>query len=200
MTQQINLYNPLFLKRAKQFSVRTMLQGLALVVVGIMVLAVFAVVQTQSVERLGRQYAEQVAAQREQFVKLTAQAAPQTRSQALEAELVRLEGELRARRQLLSTLGAGELGNTAGFSSLLAAFGRQAMPGLWLTGFSVGEAGNELELRGRALRPDLVPAYLRKLNDEPVMRGRRITQMRLAAGKAEAQKFIEFSIAAGRER
>lgn len=192
MSQEINLYNPLFFKQVKQFSVRTMLQGLAAVVVGLLVLTVFAVLQTQSVERLNRQYGEQVAAQREQFVAITRRA-PQTKSQALEAEVARLEAEVRARRELLGALGSGELGNVAGFSDFMAAFGRQAMPGLWLTGFTVAEAGNELHLRGRALRPELVPAYLRKLSDEPVMRGRSVTEMRLAA-KPEQQKYVEFSI------
>jgi hypothetical protein len=192
MSQQINLYNPLFLKHEKQFSVRTMLQGLAMVVVGLMVLSVFAVMQTQSAERLGRQYAEQVAAQRDQFVAISRRA-PQSRSQALESEVARLEAEVRARRELLGSLGSGELGNVTGFSDFMAAFGRQAMPGLWLTGFTVADAGNDLQLRGRAVRPELVPAYLRKLNDEPAMRGRRVTEMRLAA-KPEKQNFVEFSI------
>lgn len=192
MSQQINLYNPLFLKHEKQFSVRTMLQGLAAVMLGLLVLTVFAVMQTQSVERLNRQYSEQVAAQREQFVAI-ARRAPQTKSQALESEVARLEAEVRARRELLASLGSGELGNVAGFSDFMAAFGRQAMPGLWLTGFTIADAGNELNLRGRALRPELVPAYLRKLSDEPVMRGRSVTEMRLAA-KPEQQKYVEFSI------
>jgi len=195
MSQQINLYNPLFLKQEKQFSVRTMLQGLAVVLVGLLVLTVFAVMQTQSVERLGRQYAQQVAAQREQFVAITRRA-PMARSQALESEVARLEGEVRARRSLIESLGTGELGNVAGFSDFMAAFGRQAMPGLWLTGFTVSDAGNELLLRGRAVRPELVPAYLRKLSDEPVMRGRRVTEMKLAA-KPDQQKYVDFSIAAG---
>jgi hypothetical protein len=195
MSQQINLYNPLFLKQEKHFSVRTMLQGLALVVVGLLVLTVFAVVETQSVERLGRQYAEQVAAQREQFVAISRRA-PQARSQTLEAEVARLEGDLRARRELIEALGSGELGNVAGFSDFMAAFGRQAMPGLWLTGFTVADAGNQLQLRGRAVRPELVPAYLQKLSDEPVMRGRRVSEMKLAA-KPGQQKYVEFSIAAG---
>ena len=196
MSQQINLYNPLFLKQEKPFSVRTMLQWLAVVVVGLLVLSVFAVMQTQSVERLGRQYAQQVSAQREQFVAI-ARRAPQTKSQALESEVARLEAEVRARRELIASLGSGELGNVAGFSDFMAAFGRQTTPGLWLTGFTIAEAGNELQLRGRALRPELVPAYLRKLSEEPAMRGRSVTEMKLAAPKGEQQKYVEFTLSTG---
>jgi hypothetical protein len=137
-----------------------------------------------------------VAAQREQFIAISRRA-PQTRSQLLESEVARLEAEVRARRELLGSLGSGELGNVAGFSDFMAAFGRQAMPGLWLTGFTVAEAGNELQLRGRALRPELVPAYLRKLSDEPVMRGRSVTEMKLSAPQREQQKYVEFTMSAG---
>jgi hypothetical protein len=91
----------------------------------------------------------------------------------------------------------------------MAALGRQSTPGVWLIGLKIGEAGNDLEVRGRALRPDLVPVYLRALNNEPMMRGRRVTEMKLAAkalpppaagteAKAPAapERFVEFTLTA----
>jgi hypothetical protein len=104
-----------------------------------------------------------------------------------------------------AALRTGELGNTAGFSGYFAALGRKAMPGVWLTGFSVGESGNDLQVRGRVLHPDLVPAYLRALSDEPVMRGRQVTELKLSAKATGAapqpagpERFVEFSLAAQR--
>ena len=79
------------------------------------------------------------------------------------------------------------------------------MPGVWLTGFSVGESGNDLQVRGRVLHPDLVPVYLRALSDEPVMRGRQVTELKLTAKAAGAatqpagpERFVEFTLAAQR--
>ena len=78
-------------------------------------------------------------------------------------------------------LRTGALGNTEGFARYLAALARQALPGVWLTGFSVSGDEVELRLSGKVLYPDLVPAYVRALNKEEVMRGRRVSEMRLTA-------------------
>lgn len=210
MSQQINLYNPLFLKREKYFSARTMAQALGLIALGLLALFAYAFVQTQSAERVAKQVQSQLGAQREQLVKLGAGLAPRGPSKLLESEVTRLEGEVRARRSVLAALSAGELGNTEGFSRYLAAFGRQALRGVWLTGFSVGESGSDLQLRGRVVHAELVPAYLRALNAEPVMRGRQVTELRLAtkdtaaapppggekARAAGPQRFVEFSVTA----
>jgi hypothetical protein len=209
MSQQINLYNPLFLKQEKHFSARTIGQALGLIVLGLGAVYVYALVQTRAAESLARDTGNQVSAQREQFTTLTAKFSPEGRNKALEAEVARLDAEVKARQALLAVLGTGELGNTAGFSEFLAALGRQAVPGVWLTGLNIGESGNDLQVHGRALRPDLVPAYLKALNNEPMMRGRSVTEMKLAARSAAApaspgaagqssgpQRFVEFSLAA----
>lgn len=208
MSQQINLYNPLFEKRPKPFSVRTMAQALGLIALGVLGLYVYAAVGTRSTERLAVPLSEQLNAHREQVTKL-AKVPAATRSKALEAEVARLESEVKARQSTLHALGTGQLGNTAGFSEFLAAFGRQAIPGVWLTGITIGESGNELVVHGRALRADLMPAFLRALTNEPIMRGRKVTEMKLAAKGAppdekgaegkpreEPRAFIEFSLSA----
>ena len=184
MSQQINLFNPLFLRKEKYFSARTMLQGLGLIVLGLAGLYVFALLQTRELQRTAGEYARQVSAQREQFV----QYGSQGRSKLLEAEVARLEAEVKARRALVATLQGGELGNTDGFSQYFAAFGRRPMRGVWLTGFSVGDSGNALNIRGRVLHPDLVPAYLKALNHEEVMRGRQVTDLKLVARDESAQR------------
>jgi hypothetical protein len=128
-----------------------------------------------------------------------------TPDKALEAEVAKLEMEVRARQSTLQALSMGELGNTKGFSEFLAALGRSAVPGLWLTSVTIGQSGNELIVNGRALRADLMPSFLRGLNSEAVMRGRKVTDLRLAARTApkptegrpsEPEAFIDFSLAA----
>jgi hypothetical protein len=209
MSQQINLYNPLFLKQEKHFSARTIAQALGLIVLGLGAVFIYALIQTRAAENVARDTGAQVIAQREQFTALTAKFSPESRNKGLEADVARLEAEVKARQAVLAVLGTGELGNTTGFSEFLAALGRQAVPGVWLTGLNIGESGNDLQVQGRALRPDLVPAYLKALNNEPMMRGRSVTEMKLAAkstpvskaegdaGKSPAPaRFVEFSLAA----
>jgi hypothetical protein len=213
MSQQINLYNPLFLKKEKLFSTRAMAQALGLVALGLVGIYAYSAMEAREAARLAQQYAEQVATQREQLAKLTAQAGANVRSKALESEVSRLEAAVKSRQGLVDTLTTGQLGNSEGISRYFAAFGRQATPGVWLTGFVVGEGGNELRVNGRVLHPDLVPVYLRALNQETVMRGRQVTEMKLTAkesssvrggapgpadksGPAEPARFVDFSILA----
>lgn len=196
MSQQINLFNPLFLRKEKYFSARTMLQSIGLIALGLAVLYAYALVQTRELERLSGDYGRQLAAQRDQFIKLGGQGS----SKLLEAELARLEADARARRAVLEMVQGGEFGNTEGFSRYFAAFGRHAMRGVWLTGFSVGESGNELKIRGRVLFPDLVPAYLKALNNEDVMRGRLVTELKLVAKDASATRGGGANAGAGPDR
>ena len=205
MSQQINLYNPLFLKQEKYFSARTMLQALGMIAIGLVMFYAYALVQTRESERLVADNQAQLVSQRDQFASFGSKLSLQQRSKALESEVARLEAEVKARHSVVAALRTGELGNTAGFSGYFAALGRKAMPGVWLTGFSVGESGNDLQVRGRVLHPDLVPAYLRALNDEPVMRGRQVTELKLSATAAGAapqpagpERFVEFSLAVQR--
>lgn len=201
MSQQINLYDPRFLKQEKHFSARAMAQALGVVALGLAALCGYAAFQSGKAERTAQQQRQQLASQRDQLVMLTTQLATRGLSKALEAEVARTEADVRTRQATLEALNAGELGNTTGFSDFFAAFGRQAMNGVWLTGFSIGDAGNQLVVTGRALQADLVPAYLRRLNHEPMMRGRRVVEMKLAAKEAKAgasqpEQFIEFAFAA----
>jgi hypothetical protein len=208
MSQQINLYNPIFLKQEKHFSARTIVQAIGVIVIALGAFYAYALVQTRAAESVTHEQRDRVAAQRDQLVKLGPQLSPEGRSKALEAEVARLEAEVKARQSVLAALGTGELGNTAGFSEFLAALGRRAVPGVWLTGLNVGESGNDLRLSGRALRPELVPAYLKALSEEPMMRGRRVTEMKLAAkvaalppapagsatSAAPPRRYIEFTV------
>jgi Tfp pilus assembly protein PilN len=201
MSQQINLYNPLFLKQEKHFSARTLVQALGVVGFAIIGVYAFGLVQTRSAERVATQYREQLTSAQNQLTALTRQSAGRVRSKALESEVAQLEAQVKVRQQTLQALGAGELGNTAGFSEFLAALGRQAMSGVWLTRISIEDAGNGLAVEGRALRADLLPTYLGALSRESMMRGRRITEMKVTAAKAATgqtgpAKFVEFSLAA----
>jgi hypothetical protein len=197
VSQQINLYNPLFLKQEKHFSARTMAQALGIIALGLAALYVYAMLESAKTEHSAQRQREQLAAQQDQLVKLGTQLATFSASKALEAEVARAEAAVKTRQATLEALNAGELGNTAGFSDFFAAFGRRSMAGVWLTGFNIGDAGNELVVRGRALQADLVPAYLRALNSEAMMRGRSIVEMKLAATQ---DQFVEFTLVAPRAR
>ncbi|MFN2645416.1 MAG: PilN domain-containing protein [Burkholderiales bacterium] len=183
-----------------------MAQALGVIAVGLLCLYFYATVQALSAERLAKQVGEQVKQEREQVTNLV-KAPGRSASKALEAEVARLQTEVSAREASLHALDSGELGNTAGFSEYFAAFGRQVVPGVWLTAIAISDAGNQVRVQGRALRPELMSTFLNALGNESIMQGRHVTELKLTGHSASAESataalsgepktFVEFSVSA----
>lgn len=186
MAQQLNLFNPIFLKQKKYFSALTMLQALGLVVAGVVAFYGYAAYESRSQARIAADASRQLDSQTAQLTALTREYSPQGRSKLLQEELSRADARLRQREEMLALLQTGGLGNTAGFARYLSALARQSVGGVWLTGVSISGDEAELNLSGRVLQADLVPTYIRALNREEVMRGRRIAELRLT-GREERE-------------
>lgn len=180
MSQQINLYNPVFRKKGFSFTSATaMLYGVGVVVAVAVVIAFFedqrlrgVQAQAQAVEQA---YKEATALNEQ----LTAELTKQKPNAQLEVEILALDAKLQSRQEVIETLRSGVVGNTDGFSAYMRAFARQSIGGLWLTGFDIARAGNELAIEGRTLGTDLVASYLKQLNQEPAMQGRQFAAMRI---------------------
>ena len=186
MSQQINLFNPIFLRQEKHFSAKTMVESLTLILVALCAFYVYAYSEVKSFEYVAADAAHQLADTRDRFIRLGGTLSPQRRSKLLEAQLARAESELRGKQALLESLRAVATDKARGYSQYFAAFARRTLPGVWLTGFSVADGGEQLEIRGRVLHPDLVPAYIDALKREAVMRDRSVTRLKLAAHREPA--------------
>lgn len=201
MSQQINLFNPIFLKQKKYFSAATMAQALALIFVGSAVLGVYGSYRFSALTKEAEASAAQLAAVQAKFNKISAGNGPRQKSKALEEELQKAEVETKAMQQVLAVMQKGEFGNTAGYAEYMRAFSRQIMSGVWLTGFAIYGAGTDISLQGRALKPDLIPAYLTRLKQEPVLKGKSFSAFELQAPQNGAKKdavataaYVEFSL------
>lgn len=203
MSQQINLYNPVFLKQKHYFSAVTMVQALAAVLVGALAIYAFEVRQTSTLERVLADTDKQAVARRDQLLTLSKDYSAQGASRTLTEELARAESRLQLREGLLGDLKSGVGGNAEGFSRYLGALARQTTPGVWLTGLEIGAKERDLVIKGRALESQMVPAYIRALNREAPMAGRPIGDLRMTAkgdaGAAldqagEPARYIEFSL------
>jgi hypothetical protein len=121
----------------------------------------------------------------------------------LQEELKQTESAASAQAEILETVKNGVLGNADGYSEYLRAFARQAVGGLWLTGFVIEGDGVDMTLSGAALNPQLVPAYIRRLGKEPVMQGRTFSSLRIQlppAAAAQPGSYVEFRIQSGEMR
>ena len=172
MSQQINLFNPIFLKQKKTFSAVTMLDALAFLLVGVALFYAYAKIESLKLDRQSVVTAGQYDQARVRLAEASARHAPKKTDAALEAEVVNLQAQLNARKAALDNLGIGLVTDNASYAEYLRALARQSLTGLWLTGFRIGKGGAEMEISGRALQPELVPAYIRRLNREPAMHGR----------------------------
>jgi hypothetical protein len=169
LSQQINLYSPLFRKQRKLFTAQAMVHALALVLVALMLLYVYARFQVTHLARQARVSDEQVRAGLER-VKSMPGAPVALDDTQLEARLAELQAHMQAAEQLLGRAG---LSRSTGYAEPLRALARLRLEGVWLTSVTLSGDAGELSLAGRALRPELVPPYIDRLTRDPAMRGRR---------------------------
>jgi Tfp pilus assembly protein PilN len=203
VTQQINLFNPVFLKQKKLFSAAAMAQALCVLLGGVLAVAFYARHNVAGLQREADSGRERLTQREERLGKVKAEFAPRVKSAGLDAQLAEAETRIAALRRVAAIIERGELGNTRGYAEYFKALARQNPNGVWLTGVSISGAGNELGVQGRALDAALVPAYLGRLKREPVMRGKTFASLKISqAGASEAKDakeapaapFVEFSL------
>lgn len=202
MSQQINLYNPAFETQRQWLSLNTLGAALGLLLLLIAATSAFTGLRNEALAKQERASAVQLAQLKDQANKMTAQISGRQRDPRLLEELGRVQADLDAGAEVLAVLQGGALGNTAGYSDYLRAFARQSFDGLWLTGFSIAGAGQEVIIEGRALQAELVPDYLKRLNRESIMQGRAFADLSIQAPKpdtktqagTESAEFLEFRL------
>jgi len=201
MSQQVNLYNPAFERKRDLSSLTGSVLAWSLTLAAVVI--VFMAMELRS-GRLQRELT-QLTSEREttqaEMAKLAGQLAARKPDPALAVEITRLELGVASRREVMSTLHGGVIGDRRGFSAHLQAFARQSFTGLWLTGLTVASAGQDVVLEGRATKPDMVPTYLQRLNGEEIMKGHAFAELEMrrpeaanGAAQIEAQ-FVEFRLA-----
>lgn len=181
MSQQINLFNPVFLKKKKYFSALTMVQALGMILAGSLVLSVYIHFHLSGLAREAEASGLQLKAAQDQLARVNALSAQRTKNKALEEDAQKAEEESASLQRQFDVLKGGDFGNTEGYSEYFRAFARQVVDGLWLTGLSLTAGGNEVGIHGRTLRPELVPVYINRLKSEPVMKGKAFATLEMQA-------------------
>ena len=194
MSQQINLLDARFRAQKPHFSAATMALAVAAVALLAIVMQVLFAHQNRSLQATLSQTDRRAAELRDQTVRFARDLGEQGRSSTLADEIARLEEQLRLRRGLMDGMQGGTGRNLEGFSPYLTALARQTMNGVWLTGIEIDGRSGDLALKGRVVDGDLVPAYLRRLDQEPLFRGRAVSELRLVAKEEPGRRYVEFSL------
>lgn len=195
MSQQVNLYQPIFRKEKRKFSAVTMLQATALMVIGIGLMYGYTYWQV-------RQLRDNFSQADKQFVNLTKQLDEATRqfgerlqSKDLQAQVQKLQQQLTEKQNLQQVLQSAQF-NTQGFSNYFIAFARQHIPEVWITGLDIVGAAEQLTLSGRSTNPELVPRYLQRLSAETRLSGIQFHSFQMtrvaADSKGGAPSYVEF--------
>jgi hypothetical protein len=177
MKPQINLYNPQLRLKRERLSFRTLLAGMGAVVLLSALGYAWYGLQAADAGRRARALDARLQALRDETVALSKALSERRADAALESRLKQLEAQHARLEAVRAALDRITGSNGAAFSEFMRAFARQTMPGVWLTGIAVTGDGAEMRIDGRAVDPDLVPAYIARLNGEPLLQGRSFAQL-----------------------
>ncbi|MGH8757249.1 MAG: PilN domain-containing protein [Burkholderiales bacterium] len=204
MSQQINLFSQVFLKKRKiRYSAATMLRVLGLIVALAVLVYGYLIYQTDALTTQAAETEKKLASEQARLTKFTSEYAPQQASAQLEKDIKKAEAQLKARQEMVETLKhGGAIGSTEGYSEYMRAFARQSVNGLWLTGFDIIGAGSEMAIIGRTVSPELVPVYVQRLSREPVMKGRQFASLRISLPQQDKSvtksagnvRYLDFSL------
>ncbi|MES2017255.1 MAG: hypothetical protein V4484_12230 [Pseudomonadota bacterium] len=197
MTQQINLFNPIFRKQKKYFSSATMLQALGVICLACALLAADAMRRQRAVQSQAAAVDALLLVRQQKLADYKVSYAPRVKDPALATSIRAAESELLLLNNAAAMIERGGFGETRGFANYLRAFARQSIDGLWLTGLNISAGGAQLGVEGNAMQGELVPLYVRRLASEAVMRGKDFSSLKMEAASAPtgaAPAYLKFSL------
>lgn len=197
MSQQINLLNPAFHKTFDWLAAKPLAIAVGVMLAMIGAVGAWATYQAETRERAANQSAQTLNTAQEKLLAITKAISESKPNAQLANELASARALLKSREEVMRVLEGGAIGSTIGFAEFLRGFARQAPNGLWLTGFTLGAGGNEMEIRGRMLNPALLPEYIRRLKTEKVFQGRSFASLNiLRPEEGKEQKIVATPLAA----
>lgn len=203
MSQQINLINPLLLKKRYAFGLREMGLGLGLILGAALAWGAYLHVQAGALEtRAAEQEARQSDAQQE-LDRLNAVAARPV--SALLTERVKLtQARVTQQEALLESIGRTLNTTSTGFAPRLRALAHSHTDGVWLNGFTLSP--EYVVLKGSALNAGLLTTYMNRLGKQAAFAGMSFSGMQAvlaepvaasSSSQAGLPGHIDFSLHSG---
>lgn len=198
MSQQINLYQPIFRKERIVFSAQT----IAWLSLGLVVLLVlWSVLIGQRVNGLEAELERQQQAEQRaigQVTELQSSMPPTEPDGALQAQIERLQVRRDGLQESLTALQRRMPAAEVDLLARLDALSAEIPDGLWLTGLLMADQGQTLTVDGNALEARLVPAWLTQLSAVEQFSGLGFRQIRLRE-RSDGQPGVQFTISTAAE-
>jgi hypothetical protein len=204
MSQQINLLNPALAPKVQLFKGESVLMALGALLLLCLIASLALGWDTRRLAAREREQGARLAQLNADVTRMGQEVGARKPSRALQNEMAKLDALFAARNEVMAIIGSGALGDTRGVSDYFRAFARQSLEGLWLTGFSIHNAGADIVVQGRTLEADLVPVYLQGLRREDALRGHGFAAVSVSQpprpvagpdGKPQDTRFLEFRLA-----
>lgn len=178
MVQNVNLYDASLRIQRDWLSAESFGLSVLGAVLAVALGAGFMRWQVRQIEEPARQTAMALQAQQDAIQELARRVDSLKPDPRLLSEVSSTQSTLQQRQEALKMLRAGGLGHEQGHAQALQAFARQHVEGLWLTGLTLDRT--DMALRGRAMRPEMIPAYVGRLNQEAALQGRAFRALDIA--------------------
>ncbi|MEW5967358.1 MAG: PilN domain-containing protein [Pseudomonadota bacterium] len=206
MSQQINLANPQLLHQRHAFGLRGMAIVAGVALAGALAWSVVADKRARDLA-LQADVREAQLAEAQQALEARQAEASRPASVLLTERVEALRTQIAQREALLASIGASLDAAPAGFAPRLRALSHSHVEGVWLNAFLL--APDTVVLKGSALQPALVTAYLDQLGRQPAFAGLRFSGLRAtqpqtqpvpegAATAAPPAARIDFELTAGK--
>lgn len=193
MSQQINLYQPIFRKEKIVFSAQT----ITWLSVGLIVLlALWSLLVGQRISSLEAELERQRQAEQravEQVAELQSNMPPDEPDPELEARVTQLRDRKQGLQESLTALQRRLPAADVALRERLDALAAEVPEGLWLTRVTMSDRGESLQIDGNALEARLVPEWLARLSEVPEFSGTGFRQVRLNE-RPNGQPGVQFSI------
>ena len=200
MSQQINLVNPLLLKKRYALGLREMALGLGVILAAALAWAGFLHVQAGALETRATELEAKQAVAQQQVDQLSAAASRPV--SALLTERVKVaQAQVSQREALLASIGSTLDSTSTGFSPRMRALAHSSTEGVWLNGFTL--APDHVALKGSALNAGLLADYMERLGKQAAFAGLKLSGMNARqarpadGGKQAMPAAIDFDLYSG---
>lgn len=172
MSAQINLYNPALRLRRRYITGPAVLLGVLVIVLGVVGAQGYQQIRLGALSREAADVEATLKDRQDELARLSKDVKKMKARKRTMEELAAAEALLRGHEQVAASVDAGVIGTTQGFSDVMRALARRAVNGIWVSALAIDAGGGEMSIAGHTLDPDLLPGYIKRLNEEKVIRGR----------------------------
>ena len=170
--QQINLYQDVFKKKEVFLSASHLLSAsIGLIVILAVISGLFQWQLSSQLNAVESAKAEQVA-QAARLQALQQQVQNRQQDKKILHEIEMISNNIANKQRVMQVLTSDRFGNTEGFVEHVKGLARQKLDGMWLTGISIKQGGENLGMRGQAVEAELLPRYLQRLSSEDAFLGK----------------------------